>query len=248
MSDESSISNSTEIHEFNSRWLGFRFGFSQNESLLSLSEQELINALQGYKVTELRISTLNEPISIIAPSMVRHVDTQISYTVPTKSGTKLLADLGCEPTVQAFHLDQVDSTEWQSFDFERYRKLRGVTDKMLNERYVSWARNLTRSFPKLCGRVVVEGQVIGDFFAQDDNGQVKFSLAVGNVNSNKTATYLYAAALDYFNLAGFSRASSSFSASNIAALNTHAHLQCRFTKSTEIFFIEDVNRKNDNKT
>jgi hypothetical protein len=111
---------------------------------------------------------------------------------------------------------------------------------MLNLRYSIWARTLTRNFPELCGTVAIEGHLIGDFFAQVDNGQVKFSLAVGHRNSPKSATYLYAAALHHFNVAGFSRASASFSSSNVAAINTHAQLRCRFTKSTEIFFIGDI--------
>jgi hypothetical protein len=112
---------------------------------------------------------------------------------------------------------------------------------LLASRYITWAKNLTQSNPELCGRVTKNDLPVGEFFGSLSEGRLSFALAVTDINLHAPATLLYAAALDYFNQIGFSKISASFSASNLGAINVHSQLQCRFTRTTEIYFIEGPN-------
>lgn len=213
-------------HAFNSEWLGLRFGISEDPSLLSADDVSFSAAVAGFDLVEIR-SPGGRPMP--TRHDVHFVDTQIQYRLLVRhhkphNDTKVLP-------VQRILPDQ-----WADFASERYAAL-GLGDETIRSRYSVWAQKLVERSPDFCGEVTHGGRTVGWFFAEPDpvRHYVHFALAVQSRGAINSGLLIYEAAAQHFRAAGFSSVRASFSARNVAALNVHVALGCRFTGSVDHF-------------
>lgn len=225
-------------HSFNSDWLGCSFAVSTDRRVLELGNSKLTSIAKGFDLVELRLSEPSPSWCINSDSPFEYVESQVRYAIPARRGTQLLESFGPATRTSPIDVAEFSETRLTPFSTERYRHLRGMSEHLLNARYVSWAKQLIEDEDAVCGQVEVGDVVAGYFFGELCGTIAEFTLAMSSAAANFPATILYAAALDHFCSLGARRVESSFSSRNIGAINVHAQLGCHFTSITDIFIAD----------
>lgn len=232
-------------HSFNSDWLACNFAVSTDRRVLELENSKLISIAKNFDLVELRLSEPSFSWRINSDSPFEYVESQVRYAIPARRGTQLLESFKPATRTSPIDIDVFSDTRLRPFSNERYQHLRGMSEHLLNARYVSWATQIIEDEDAVCGQVEVENDLAGFFFGKLRGSVAEFTLAMSAAAANFPATVLYAAALDHFHSLGARRVESSFSSRNIGAINVHAQLGCHFTSITDIFIadLRNMDRK-----
>lgn len=225
-------------HDFNTLWLGDPFGIAFGPKLLTLSAPELHSISEGYKWIEVRCDVSDLPSDQLLPANgLIHVDTQLGYSLSMRQPAVNSSHLFVEPIRQeAFDQDRLD---FAPFSAERYLRLAAVDAENLDLRYQLWARHAMSENPHLCLTVWNVDALVGYSFARPiSETKLNLELVAASTINNVPGLAIYAACLRHYSSLGYRTAVASFSARNLAAVNVHASLRCRFTSATDIWLLE----------
>jgi len=226
-------------HDFNSRWLGVRFGIAHGPALLTASREELLAASEGYDVLEVRCDVADVPTLGLAPDNgLVQVDTQLGYQLPIDRFEQRIAEID----VRTFAHDDVShhaAFDFLGFDAERYARLVGVDTALLDARYQSWAHDLVEGDPGVCLIVRHHEVIVGYSFARRlTPTQINLDLVTASRATTLPGLGIYRAALATYRSMGVRKVTAAFSARNVAAANIHAALGCRITSATDVWFFD----------
>jgi len=223
-------------HEFNSKWLGYNCGFMNDLSLFSLSPTEQDKILNEYQWIELRTTDFSaEKLRDLHTRGFWQVDTQVKFSLDlTKLPQKIDAE-GFElyrASEKPFMIEQQDI--W-SFANERFLSLPGVTQKMVDERYVTIANKLIESNPEWCFCFTDKNKVQGWYFATPQGTEIDLTLAMRHKDSYIRGRQLYHLAISHY-AKNFTLATARFSITNVAVHNILAKLGARFLDPEGVWF------------
>jgi len=229
---------SLATHDFNTLWLGAPFGIAFGPDLLALSASELHSLSEGYQWVEVRCDLSDFPSGKLLPANgLIHVDTQLNYSLSMNQAPVKSSHLFAKP-IQQVALDQ-GRFDFVPFSAERYLRLVAVNEVNLDLRYQLWAHQTIVENPDLCLAIWNGGVVVGYSFASPiSETKLNLELVASSVKNNIPGLAIYSTCLGYYSSLGYRTSVASFSARNIAALNVHASLGCRFTSATDIWFLE----------
>ena len=129
----------------------------------------------------------------------------------------------------------ISPEEVRAFAHERFLQLPGITERMLSERYASWANDLVRNHPRWCLRLSHEGVTQGWFLSESNGGSLGLTLAMLSTQATISGQHLYQRALHEYAKAGATVGHASFSVRNTAVLNIYSHLGAKFTPPSGIW-------------
>lgn len=225
-------------HHFNTLWLGAPFGIGIGPSLLRLSATELQAVSEYYRWIEVRCDVRQVPNGRLTPvNGLIHVDTQLGYSLPL-SGLDVRSSRVVAKPLSRRDLD-CSRLAFAMFAAERYLRLGDVDADTLDERYQQWARQSANAYPHLSLAIWNEELLVGYAFAKPlSETKLNLELVTASSSSNTPGLAIYRASLKYYQSLGFRTVVASFSARNLAALNVHSALGCRFTSAMDIWILE----------
>ena len=111
-----------------------------------------------------------------------------------------------------------------------------MTDERLHDRYRRWAADLATAHPEWCCAVTAPDGPLGYFFAgPGSHGIADFTLVAASRQPVRPGVVVYLAAAHHFGMLGARRFRSALSAANVAALNAHVAMRCRFERATGVW-------------
>ncbi len=219
------------IHDFNSEWWGGPVGIIRDSAFFSLARAESERLLEPYDWVEFKATRGDLAIeSAAARCGFQFVDLQIVYKAglnkSSPPGREIALDLVSAESVE-FDLNPDQLTE---FTAERFSILPGITPARISQRYVAWARMLSKNNPKLCFEAQQNNTAQGWVFAEptDSPSGLNFTLVMTSRTSQVRGYDIYRAALQQFATMGFAFCQAAFSAFNVPAHNIHSMLGARF--------------------
>lgn len=219
------------IHDFNSEWWGGPVGIIRDSAFFSLPKAERHRLLEPYDWVEFKATRGDVAIeSAAALCGFQFVDLQIVYKAglnkSLSSGRQISLNLVSAESVE-LDLQPEQLTE---FAAERFSILPGVTPERISQRYVAWARMLSKNNPRLCFEARQENTAQGWVFAEPtaSPGGLNFTLVMTSKTSQVRGYDIYRTALQQFAKMGFTYCQASFSAFNVPAHNIHSMLGARF--------------------
>ncbi len=219
------------FNEFNSSWWGEPVGIVVDPEFFNLSPDLRADHLKQYAWVEFRV-----PLGGSAPSLrdlhqagFYQFDTQINYRLSFRGLQKpsSLDELNVEFADEfpfAFLAEDV-----KSFEQERFSRLPGVSQRLVNQRYALWGETHIKKHPSTCLRVLYKERVEGWYLA-DDTGKkgLNLTLAMLSKGSEISGLLFFLKAYHAFAGRGHRLGWASFSVYNTAVHNIYAGIGARF--------------------
>lgn len=215
-------------HVFNTAWWGEPVGLIEDANFFDLPISEQQAALSPYSWVEFRSPLEGAPISRLDVVGFLQFDTQLIFRIslPRVPSTQGLDDLTLRFAEDSDF--RVDAHASAVFAHERYRRLPGISDEKLNERYSRWANDLIHKSPGWCVEVLSGSVPQGWFLSEEDSRGLHLALAMLHRDARVSGTYLFQAAMVAYAKRGAQVGHARFSASNTAVHNIYARLGAIF--------------------
>ena len=225
-----------QTHESNSHWWGKPVGIITDPAWFAGSETARNESLKQFAWVEFKALLTSAP-----PAFELHAagfaltDVQMGFRIALTQvpESPSIADYDCRSaTEEPF---AISADEVRTFNHERFLQLPGITDRMLNERYASWANDIIHTHPQWCLRLSHQGVTQGWFLSESSGGNLGLTLAMLSAQATISGQHLYQRALHEYAKAGATIGHASFSVRNTAVLNIYSHLGAKFTPPTGIW-------------
>ncbi len=225
-----------QTHETNSRWWGKPVGIITDAAWFAGSEVARNESLAPFAWVEFKAALATAPSAfLLRAAGFALIDVQMGFRIAlsTVPESPSVADYDCRSAAEEPFTISAD--EVRTFTHERFLELPGITDRMLNERYATWANDLIRTHPRWCLRLSHQGVTQGWFLSESTGGSLGLTLAMLSAQATISGQYLYQRALREYVEAGATIGHASFSVRNTAVLNIYSHLGAKFTPPTGIW-------------
>ncbi len=223
-------------HESNSKWWGKPVGLITDPAWFDGSEAVRSESLKQFAWVEFKAPLSSAPSAFkLCAAGFALTDVQMGFRIALDSVPESVsvADYDCRSASEEPFT--VSADEVRTFTHERFLQLPGITDRMLNERYATWANDLIRSRPRWCLRLSREGVTQGWFLSESKGGSLALTLAMLSAQATISGQHLYQRALCEYAKAGAAIGQASFSVRNTAVLNIYSHLGAKFTAPAGIW-------------
>lgn len=223
-------------HEFNTKWLRCECGIISGLDFFLLNQAEQKKLLANYQFVELRTS--ENPIKYLAAIYKCGfwcVDTQIRFELD-------LRQIPIDMTAQQLQFErasesffQITSHDIYSFQHERFLAIPGVTQEMVDSRYLILINDLINKYPEWCFKISHDDQTQGWYFGIPRGNEIELTLAMLHKNAQIKGKQLYNKAITIY-AQQFSTGISRFSINNIAVHNILAKFGARFLAPETVWF------------
>lgn len=217
------------LHEFNSNWYGNPVGIVKSPAFFSLPYSDRRAMLSQYLWVEYSAATVDDATyQELGRTGFRFLDVQVPFRVALDKCPAPRTDKPIYTISAETHSFSVSVDEIRSFSQERFLRVPGMTQSLLDRRYALWAENIIREHPRHCLRVVMNGATQGWWLAEPAEGFLNLTLGMLSQNSCCTGYDVFQAAFAAYADQGYSEGRTRFSVSNTPAFNIYASLGARY--------------------
>ncbi len=223
-------------HESNTRWWGKPVGIITDPAWFSGGDAERRETLAPFAWVEFKAPLADAPSAFaLCAAGFGQTDVQMGFRIA-------LAQIAEPPSIAGYACRSaaeesftISPDELRTFTHERFLQLPGTTERMLNERYATWANDLARNHPRWCLRLSHEGVTQGWFLSESNGGSLGLTLAMLSTQATISGQHLYQRALHEYAQCGATVGHASFSVRNTAVLNIYSQLGAKFTPPSGIW-------------
>lgn len=227
-------------HDANSEWCGQEVAIITGPEFFAFAPAERQELLAPYAWAEWKSqlpSTFAEQESV-RQSGFYLADYQVAFTLDLTRAATIQPPPGLTLYAATERPFTIDVSSIRSYRNERFADLPGMTQELLDGRYVTWSNQLIAKHPDYALEARLDGAPQGWYFAQpgavgaEGSNSVDLVLAMLHAETKISGRILYSAAYRWYYEHGVRSGYASFSASNLAVLNILSGLGARFTSTT----------------